>query len=117
MLYINVGEKVLTAVFEDNSSAKALAEKLESGDVTISMHDYGNFEKVGSLGFDLPRNDRKITTSPGDIILYLGNQLTIYYDENTWSFTKVARIDGVSGEDLKEILGSGDVVVTLSLQK
>ena len=78
---------------EDNSSAREFQELLEQGPVTIEMEDYGGFEKVGTLGTDLTRNDRQITTEPGDVILYQGNQITIYYGTNTWNFTRLAKID------------------------
>ena len=73
------------------------------------MSDYGNFEKVGRLGMSLPRNDKMITTEPGDIILYQGNQITIYYDENTWNFTHLGKIDSVSPSELRSILGAGKI--------
>ena len=73
-------------------------------------------EKVGSLGFSLPRNDRQTTTGPGDIILYLGNHLVIYYDTNSWNFTRIGKIDNATQAELKAALGKGDVKVTLSLK-
>ena len=99
---------------ENNSSAEALIRLLGTGDITITMHDYGSFEKVGPLGTTIPRNDEDITTTPGDIILYQGNQITIYYDENRWDFTKLGHID-IGQDELKAVLGSGDVTVTLSV--
>ncbi|MEI3307043.1 MAG: cyclophilin-like fold protein [Dysosmobacter sp.] len=75
--------------------------------MTIEMEDYGGFEKVGPLGTTLTRNDTQITTEPGDVILYQGNQITIYYGTNSWSFTRLARIDDPSG--LQEKLGEGAV--------
>lgn len=102
-----------TATLADNPSAEAFAELLKSGPLTVSAHDYGCFEKVGSLGTELPRADEQITTSPGDIILYQGNQITVYYAQNTWSFTRLGRIDDPSG--LREALGSGDVEITFQL--
>lgn len=116
VLVIEVGEKLFYANLEDNSSAKALIEKLNSGPITVDMHDYGNFEKVGSLPWELPRNDESITTVPGDIILYQGNQITIYYDENSWSFTRLAKIENTSKEELLAALGDGDVSVSLYLE-
>ena len=98
---------------EDNSSAQALVEKLSTGEMEIDMHDYGGFEKVGELPWTLPRNDVSITTKPGDILLYQGNQLTIYYDENTWSFTRLAALDSVTKEELLDVFGDGDVTVKL----
>lgn len=105
----------LTAALEDNSSARGLLEKLAEGEVVIDAHDYGSFEKVGSLGFTLPRNDARITTVPGDLILYQGDQFTIYYDENTWDFTKLGHVNGMTREQLKALLGDGDVTIALSL--
>ena len=98
-----------SATLEDNPSAEAFAELLKNGPLTVSTHDYGNFEKVGSLGTELPRADEQLTTAPGDIILYQGNQITVYYAENTWNFTRLGRIDDPSG--LREALGSGDTAV------
>lgn len=109
------GGKSFTAVLADNSSAEALAALLAKGDVVIRMEDYARMEKVGPLGTDLPRNDRHTTTSAGDLILYLGNQFVIYYDSNTWSFTRLGKIEGVDRDELLSALGKGDVTVRLSL--
>lgn len=104
-----------SATLADNSSAKAFADLLKNGLLTVSTYDYGNFEKVGDLGMGLPRNDERITTAPGDIILYQGNHITVYYAENTWNFTRLGTIDDPSG--LREALGSGEVAITFALQK
>lgn len=112
---VTVNGAVLTATLSDNSSAKAFLELLQEAPVTIEMHDYGNFEKVGPLGKTLPRNDEQITTQAGDLILYQGNQITIYYDRNSWSFTRLGKIDNITQNELKEILGNGAVTVTFSL--
>ena len=122
MIYAHVGEQVLAIVPEDNSSAEDSSAEdfialLQKGDITIEMEDYGGFEKVGSLGRSLSTNDRRITTEPGDVILYQGNSVTIYYDTNTWNFTLLGRIQGLSQEDMKDILGEGSVSVTFSLNE
>ena len=114
LLQIEANGYTFLADFEDNSSAEALKEQLKTCSITIDMHDYGNFEKVGELPFTLPRNDEQITTEPGDVILYLGNNLTIYYDVNSWNFTRVAKIRDADST-LKDKLGDGNVTVTLSL--
>ncbi|MFR3663635.1 cyclophilin-like fold protein [Flintibacter sp.] len=113
MLKITVGDQELLAPFADNSSAEAFRDLLAQGPVTISMDDYGGFEKVGSLGTTLTRNDTRITTQPGDVILYQGNQITIYYGTNTWNFTRLAKIN--DSTDLQAKLGTGTVQVTFSL--
>jgi hypothetical protein len=112
---IIVGNRELTATLAQNSSTEALKELLKAGPLTIDMRDYGNMEKVGGLGKDLPANDERITTAPGDLILYQGNALVIYYAPNTWTFTRLGKINDVTGEELKTILGKGNVTVTLSL--
>ena len=76
------------------------------------MHDYGGFEKVGDLPTTLPRTDERITTSPGDVILYLGRQITIYYDVNTWDFTLLGRVQDVSAAELRRVLDAGGAEIT-----
>ena len=113
----DTGNQTLTATLADNSSATAFYELLKKGPLTVDMHDYGSFEKVGSLGTSLPRNDTQITTSAGDIILYQGNQITIYYDTNSWNFTRLGKIDGTTQAELKKILGKGKVTAVFSVQR
>ena len=114
-LAIQIGDTTLTATLNGNSSAEALKELLAAGSLTISMSDYGNFEKVGELGSTLPRNGESITTEAGDLILYQGSRFVIYYDTNTWDFTRLGKIDGITAQKLREILGEGDVTATLSI--
>ena len=109
------GSHTLSATLTDNSSATAFYELLKKGPLTVKMSDYGSFEKVGSLGTNLPRNDSHITTNAGDIILYQGNQITIYYDTNSWNFTRLGKVDGKSQAELKQILGKGDVTTVFSV--
>lgn len=113
---ITAGDTAFTAALADNSSAEALKELLARGPLTIDMSDYAGMEKVGTIGTSLPGNDEQITTGAGDIILYQGNSLVIYYDTNSWNFTRIGKIEGVTGEELLEAFGSGDVTVTFSLE-
>ena len=99
---------------ENNTSAKALKEYVSKEKRTFSLDDYGNFEKVGDLGITLPRNDETISTKEGDLILYLGNKLCLYYNQNTWNFTKLGHIKDTTY--LKEVLGKGSVQVTLLME-
>ena len=99
---------------ENNTSAKALREYVSKEKRTLSLDDYGNFEKVGDLGITLPRNDETITTKEGDLILYLGNKLCLYYNQNTWDFTKLGHIKDTT--HLKEVSGKGSVQVTLLME-
>ena len=114
-IQLTIGGKSFTATLEDNVSAKALCRLLAEGDMKIEMEDYAQMEKVGSLGVNLPRDDQRISVGAGDLILYQGNQFVIYYDTNTWTFTRLGKIDKVSKEELLSALGSGGVTVTLSL--
>ena len=114
-LDIQIGDRVLTAELADNSSAEALAELLADGPLTLELQDYGNMEKVGPIGTDLPRNDEQITTEAGDIILYQGNSFVIYYAPNSWNFTRLGKINDLSEPELRELLGEGSVTVTLSI--
>jgi len=116
MIYAHIGDKTLTIKPESNSSARAFVELLQSGGLTVDMHDYGGFEKVGPLGTTLPTNDERITTEPGDVILYQGNQITIYYDTNTWSFTRLGKVQGMAPEEIRDALGNGDPTVVFSLK-
>ena len=114
-MYITVNEVKLTVKMEDNSSAQALKSLLEKGDITVDMKDYAGFEKVGFLPQSLPRNDSQINTQAGDIILYNGNQFVIYYGTNSWSLTRLGKIQNVTPAQLRQLLGEGNVTATLSL--
>lgn len=115
-LYLTINDTKISATFENNSSVDALKEKLSEGDITIDAKEYGGFEKVGSLGFSLPKNDTQYSTDFGDIMLYQGNQITLFYESNSWSYTKIGHVDNLTQEELKNILGKGDVKITLSLK-
>ncbi len=110
-----VGDTRLTAELADNSTAEALKKMLADGPVAVDMRDYGSMEKVGTLPKSLPRNDEQITTEAGDLILYQGNAFVIYYAPNSWNFTRIGKIKNISAEELKKILGKGNVTVKLSL--
>lgn len=114
-LYIKIGENILEAELTENSSAAALTELLKDKDITIEMHDYGDFEKVGEIGTNLPVNDERITTAAGDLILYQGDKFVIYYDTNSWNFTRLGKIKNISETELKNILGENNVTVTLTM--
>ena len=115
MLQIQVGDTLLTASLEDNSSAAALTEMLSEGPLTIEVENYGGFEKVGTLPESLPRNDTQMTAQPGDIMLYQGNSIVFFHGSNSWSYTKLGTIEQTGDLDLKEVLGGQESTVTLSL--
>ena len=113
---ITINGKTVSCQLVENSSTRALLAQLEKGDITYEADDYGNFEKVGYIGFNLPQNNESITTTVGDVILYQGNNICLYYGSNSWSFTRLAKIEGMSKDELKTFLnaGEGSVKVTLS---
>ena len=116
-LMISVNGQELTASFADSTAAKELAEKLKAAPITVTLNEYGGFEKVGKLPWSLTRTDASTETEPCDIMLYQGNQMTIFYDSNSWSYTKLGHIDNTTQEELKALFGEGDVTVTLSLKE
>lgn len=113
VFYVSVGGTTFAADFADTTGAQGLQALLADGPVSISMRDYGSFEKVGALGKDLPTNDSSITTQSGDIVLYQGNQIVLFYGSNSWSYTRLGKVRDLTG--WAEALGSGDVTVTFSL--
>lgn len=117
-MYVYIGENRLKVDLANNSSADALVGLLRKGDVSYSASDYRNFEKVGDIGYTLPRNDTQIAVSPGDVILYQGKSLCLYYGKNTYTFTKIGKINGYSESELKTLLyaGQGAKEVRLSLR-
>ncbi|MDE7445779.1 MAG: hypothetical protein K2N15_08790 [Lachnospiraceae bacterium] len=111
---VQIGDTIFTATLADNSSVDALKELMADGPLTLNMSDYANMEKGADLGVILPQNNEQMNTQAGDIILYQGRTFAIYYGTNSWSLTPIGKIDNVDAEELKEVLGTGDVTVTLS---
>ena len=111
---VQIGDTIFTATLADNSSVDALKELMADGPLTLNMSDYANMEKGADLGVMLPQNNEQMNTQAGDIILYQGRTFVIYYGTNSWSLTPIGKIDNVDAEELKEVLGTGDVTVTLS---
>ena len=117
MMNIEINGKNIRVKLYENSSAEAVRELLKKGPFTIRMKDYAHMEKFGSFGMDLPVNDERITTAPGDVILSEGNLLVIYYAPNTWNFTRLGKVQGLSAEELKKALGEGSITATLTLSE
>lgn len=113
---LTVGERTATATLADNEACRELAALLENGPISISMSDYGGFEKVGALPQSFTTSNSQISTVPGDIMLYLGNQMVIFYGTNSWSYTRLGKIDNATAESVRQLLGNGDITLTMSLQ-
>ena len=115
-ILLKVGGNTMTATLTDNEATRELTKLLEQGDITIRMSDYGGFEKVGALPQSFPTSNTQITTVPGDIMLYQGNQMVIFYGSNSWSYTRLGKIDEATASNLRQFLGNGDITLTLSLE-
>lgn len=113
-LVLKIGNTEVDVFWADNASVTALKE-LAKGGLTINMSNYGGFEQVGSLGTSITSADARITTSPGDIVLYSSNQIVIFYDSNTWAYTKLGHIN-LSKSELTDLLSDGDVTITVTLK-
>ena len=116
-VYIRIGDTVLTVLPSGNSSADALIALLERGDIALDMRDNGGFEKIAELERSLPTNDIPLAAEPGDLILYNGNTVCLYYGENMYSLTRLGKILNTDEETLRSLLGEGDVSITFSLKK
>ena len=116
-IIIRVGEKTIPIAIEDNNATMELVKVLRKAPVSYEANDYGGFEKVGNLGFSLPASDTQITTGHGDVILYSGNQIVLFYGTNSWSYTRIGKMEYGTLDELKAFLkaGQGKITVTLSL--
>ena len=110
---LKVDDTVLAVEWEDNESVNALKSLAP---LTVKMSRYGGFEQVGALGRRLPREDERITTRAGDIVLYSGNQIVVFYGSNTWEYTRLGRITGMTQKELEELLGKSGVTLTISAE-
>ena len=110
---VQVGDYNFTATLENNAAVEELVEMMKEGPVTISMGDYSGFEKVGSLGRSLTTSNSQTTTDAGDIVLYNGNNIVMFYGSNSWSYTRIGKIDDLT--DWKKALGSGSITAVFTL--
>ena len=113
-LRMRIGDTEVSVAWEDNESVAALADLAKDAPLVIHMSMYGGFEQVGPLGAELPRNDKQTTTEAGDIVLYSGDRIVVFYGSNAWSYTRLGRITDKSASEMAELLGGGDVVLTIS---
>lgn len=113
---VKINEDILDVELENNSATQEFIKELEKGNITVNATEYGGFEKVGELGFSLPTSDENINTEPGDIVLYQGDKISLFYGSHSWSYTKLGKIDNISSNELKEVLGQGNVTLVFSLE-
>ena len=113
-LQMTIGDTPVNVEWEANDTVAALGNLCQGGPLTIGMSRYGGFEQVGPIGQSLPRNDVQTATKAGDIVLYSGDQLVVFYGSNSWPYTKLGHIAGKSDQELADLLGSGDVTITIA---
>ena len=113
MLKLKIGETAVAVDWEDNASVQALGELCRTEPLTIAMSMYGGFEQVGPIGQSLPRDDTQTTTGSGDIVLYSGNQIVVFYGSNSWAYTRLGHISDPGPAEMASLLGRGDVSITL----
>ena len=116
MIKIKINDEAFDVKLENNSATQQLVKELEKGNITVNATEYGGFEKVGDLGLSLPIADENINTSPGDIVLYQGNQISLFYGSHSWSYTKLGKIENIDSNQLKEVLGSGNATLIFSVK-
>ena len=115
-LQMKIADTVVEVAWEDNESVEALRKLCEEEQLTIEMSMYGGFEQVGSIGSNLPRNDVETTTSAGDIVLYSGNKMVVFYGSNSWAYTRLGHITDQDEAGMTQLLSNGDVTITVSLE-
>ena len=114
MVSLSVNNTSIPVLWEENDSVEELFSMLENGAITIHTERYGGFEQVGSLPQSITSDDRQMTTATGDIVLYNGNSIVLFYGSNSWAYTKLGRIDGMSAEEIKKLLDVGEMEITIS---
>ncbi len=115
-LQMKIADTVVEVAWEDNESVEALRKLCEEEPLTIEMSMYGGFEQVGSIGSNLPRNDVETTTSAGDIVLYSGNKIVVFYGSNSWAYTRLGHITDQDEKGMTQLLSNGDVAITFSME-
>ena len=115
MLQMKIGDTAVAVEWEENESVKALAALCREAPLSIELSMYGGFEQVGPIGSSLPRSDVQTTTAAGDIVLYAGNQIVVFYGSNSWAYTRLGHITDKNAAEMAELLGQGDVRLSLSI--
>ena len=113
VMEMKIADTFVEVEWEDNESVEALRELCQDTPLSISMSIYGGFEQVGSIGQSLPRNDVQTVTDSGDIVLYSGNQIVVFYGSNSWAYTRLGHIVDKNSEEMKDLLSNGDVTITI----
>ena len=114
-MYITIGEQTQSVTLVDNAATRALVEKLQLAPVSMTLNSSGGFEIWGALGFSLPTSNQQLAAQPGDVILYNGRNICLFYGSNSWSYTRLGKIDGLSESELRTFLKAGESNITVIL--
>lgn len=114
-MYITIGEQTQSVTLVDNAATRALVEKLQLAPVSMTLNSSGGFEIWGALGFSLPTSNQQLAAQPGDVILYNGSNICLFYGSNSWSYTRLGKIDGLSESELRTFLKAGESNITVIL--
>ena len=115
-MLLKINGTAVDVLWEENETVEALRELVKGNSLTIKMSMYGGFEQVGPIGSSLPHKDKKKKTASGDIVLYSGNQIVIFYGSNTWEYTRLGKVKGLSSTEMKKLLGNGAVTLTITIE-
>ena len=116
LLQMRIDDTNVTVDWEQNESVEALKNLCQDRPLTIRMSMYCGFEQVGAIGQSLPRKDSRTTTEAGDIVLYSGDQIVVFYGSNSWAYTRLGHIRDKSAQEMAELLGNGDVTITINTE-
>ena len=114
-IYITIDGVTKTATMVDNSATQELMTKLQSSPITVTLNSSGGFEIWGGLGFSLPTSNEQVNAQPGDIVLYNGSNICMFYGTNSWSYTRLGKIDGLSENELRTFLKAGESNISVAL--
>ena len=112
---LKIGDTEVPVTWEENDSVDALEALAAEEPLTIHMSMYGGFEQVGPIGQSIVSHNKQMTTQAGDIVLYSGNQIVVFYGSNSWSYTRLGHVD-LSRKEMEDLLGTGDVVLALYME-
>ena len=115
-MVLKINGEIVSVEWENNESVDALMDLISADPLSIQMSMYGGFEQVGFIGTSLPRDDKQTATEAGDIVLYSGNQIVVFYGSNSWAYTRLGRVTDKSKAEMTELLGNGDVTITISME-
>lgn len=118
-MYVTIRNKTQCVTLADNLAAQELVSRLEQAPISVTLNSSGGFEVWGPLGFSLTTNNEQQNAQPGDVFLYNGSNICFFYGTNSWSYTPIGKIKGLTVNELKEFLKAGDnnINVTLSIDE